>query len=63
MISVAIGATGASGRGLLAVGALLFGASDLFVARERFIEPGFRNRLFGLPLYYAGQLLLALSSG
>ncbi len=44
--------------GLLA-GALLFFVSDLFVARNRFVAPGFRNRLIGLPLYYAGQCLLA----
>ena len=44
--------------GLLA-GALLFFVSDLFVARNRFVTPGFRHRLIGLPLYYAGQCLLA----
>lgn len=44
-------------------GALLFYASDLLVARDRFVRPGFANRLVGLPLYYAGQVLLALSVG
>lgn len=63
MMAVAIGATGASGRWQLAAGALMFGASDLCVARQRFIEPGFRNRLIGLPLYFGGQLLLALAAG
>ena len=42
-------------------GAMLFMASDLFVARHRFVAPGFVNRLVGLPLYYAGQLLIAWS--
>jgi uncharacterized membrane protein YhhN len=42
-------------------GALLFYLSDLFVARDRFVRPGLANRLVGLPLYYAGQLLLALA--
>ncbi len=42
-------------------GALLFYLSDLLVARDRFVHPGFMNRLVGLPLYYAGQLLLALA--
>jgi uncharacterized membrane protein YhhN len=40
-------------------GAALFYASDLLVARDRFVRPGFANRLVGLPLYYAAQLLLA----
>lgn len=42
-------------------GALLFYLSDLLVARDRFVHAGFANRLVGLPLYYAGQVLLALS--
>ena len=41
----------------------LFYLSDLLVARERFVAPGFANRLIGLPLYYAAQVLFALSVG
>ncbi len=52
-----------SGRALILVGALCFYASDLFVARHRFIKEEFRNRLFGLPLYYTGQFMLAFSVG
>lgn len=48
--------------GLLLLGAVLFFASDLFVARERFVGPGFENRAIGLPAYYAGQLLFAWST-
>ncbi len=44
-------------------GAALFYASDLLVARDRFVAPGFANRLVGLPLYYAAQVLLALAAG
>ena len=44
-----------------AAGALLFYLSDLAVARQRFVRPDFVNRAVGLPLYYAGQLLLALT--
>lgn len=43
------------------IGAGLFWVSDLFVARDRFVRPGFVNRLVGLPLYFTGQFLLALS--
>lgn len=45
------------------LGAVLFYVSDVFVARERFVRPSFTNRLVGLPLYYAGQVLLALTVG
>jgi uncharacterized membrane protein YhhN len=43
------------------LGALLFVISDLSVARNRFVAPGFGNRAWGLPLYFAAQLLLAAS--
>lgn len=48
-------------RTRLLAGAALFFASDLAVARERFVARGFVNRLWGLPAYYAGQLLIAWS--
>lgn len=48
-------------RAEVRLGAALFYASDLLVARDRFVRHGFANRLVGLPLYYAGQLLLALA--
>jgi uncharacterized membrane protein YhhN len=46
---------------LIVAGAGLFWLSDLFVARDRFVKPGFVNRLVGLPLYFTAQVLLALS--
>jgi uncharacterized membrane protein YhhN len=49
------------GRLLIFSGAILFYLSDLFVARNRFVKKEYVNRLVGLPLYYAGQYLLALS--
>jgi uncharacterized membrane protein YhhN len=45
------------------VGATLFYLSDLAVARQRFVEKDFLNRALGLPLYYAGQILIAMSVG
>ncbi|MGV8079810.1 MAG: lysoplasmalogenase [Syntrophales bacterium] len=50
------------GRVLALAGAVLFYLSDLFVARERFVKSEFRNRLIGLPLYYAGQFMIAFST-
>lgn len=46
-----------------ATGAFLFYLSDLAVARHRFIHDSFINRALGLPIYYLGQLLLALTIG
>ena len=52
-----------SGRLMVFAGAVLFYFSDLFVARQRFVKKAYLNRLFGLPLYYLGQYLLAFSTG
>jgi len=52
-----------SGRVLILAGAVSFYFSDVFVARNKFINNEFRNRLVGLPLYYLGQFLLAFSPG
>jgi uncharacterized membrane protein YhhN len=63
MCSLAIAASAASGSWILAVSALAFAASDISVARDRFVSPGFANRAWGLPLYYAAQVSLAMSIG
>ena len=52
-----------AGRRAVLVGAVLFFTSDIFVARNKFVANGFINRLIGLPLYYGGQFLIALSIG
>jgi uncharacterized membrane protein YhhN len=52
-----------SGRTLILIGSLCFYFSDVFVARDKFIKEEYPNRLLGLPLYYAGQFLLAFSVG
>jgi uncharacterized membrane protein YhhN len=51
------------GAWALFLGALCFYASDIFVARDRFLKSQFLNRLLGLPLYYGGQFLIAFSVG
>jgi uncharacterized membrane protein YhhN len=61
MSTLACGVTGAGGPAMIAAGALAFTASDVSVARDRFVRPQFLNRAWGLPLYYAAQVLLALS--
>ena len=42
-------------------GAVAFYASDLAVARQRFVAETFGNKVWGLPLYFGAQLLLAAS--
>lgn len=59
MSTLACGVTAAGGPWAVAAGALAFTASDVSVARDRFVERGFVNRAWGLPLYYASQLLIA----
>lgn len=61
MCALAIAASAASGEWLLAAGAVTFAISDISVARDRFVAPGPINRLWGLPLYYLAQIILALS--
>jgi len=59
MAALACGVTAAGGPWAVAAGALAFTASDISVARDRFVRHRFINRAWGLPLYYAAQLLLA----
>jgi len=51
------------GAWFILAGAVLFYASDIFVAHDRFVLEHFYNRLIGLPLYYTAQFLLAFSIG
>ncbi len=46
---------------LATAGAIAFYASDLAVAREKFVVKDVWNRAIGLPLYYGAQLLIAWS--
>ncbi len=59
MVALAVGTLGQNPTPLIPLGALLFFCSDLSVARDRFIAQDFFNRLWGLPMYYGAQLILA----
>lgn len=63
MVALAAGTVGARGGWLIGVGAALFYLSDLSVARDRFVRPGWTNKLWGWPLYYGAQLVLAWCAG
>ncbi len=61
MAALACGVTAAGGPWQVAVGALAFTASDISVARDRFVARSFLNRAWGLPLYFLAQLLIAVT--
>lgn len=61
MVATCAGAVYAGLGPQILAGVLLIYVSDLFVARNRFVAPGAINRLIGLPMYYAGALLVATS--
>jgi uncharacterized membrane protein YhhN len=49
--------------GVVLTGAVMFYLSDITVARHRFVQAEFGNRLLGLPLYYIAQFMIAYSVG
>ena len=61
MSALAVALVGAGGPVIVAAGALAFTASDVSVARDRFVREQFVNRAWGLPLYYLAQLMIASS--
>lgn len=62
MVIGAVGARAAGATLLVPAGAIAFYLSDLGVAARQFLEPGFPPYVWSLPLYYLGQVLLALST-
>ena len=61
MCALAAGHATAQAAWAILVAALLFAASDIAVARDKFVAAAFINRAWGLPTYYAAQLMLAWS--
>lgn len=61
MVAMAVAATIDGGSPRMAIGAIMFYLSDLAVARDRYVKRELGNRLWGLPLYYGAQLVLASS--
>lgn len=61
MVVISLAAVASGAPFAIAVGAVGFALSDLSVARDRFVAPGFVNGAWGLPLYFAAQLVLAHS--
>lgn len=63
MVAAAFGAASAGAPWPVPVAAVAFAVSDLLVARDQFVTRAWGNRVAGLPLYYAAQVLFALSTG
>jgi uncharacterized membrane protein YhhN len=61
MCSVACSYAAQTDRWWVLAAAVVFAISDIFVARDRFVQSGFANRAWGLPLYFAAQVTLAWS--
>ena len=61
MVVCAAGAVPAAGAAVF-VGAFGFYLSDLSVALDRFVEASFVHRLWGLPLYFGSQMVLAFTT-
>ncbi|MBU1236683.1 MAG: lysoplasmalogenase [Gammaproteobacteria bacterium] len=61
MCAAAAGFAAATGVWRALAGAVLFAASDIAVARDRFVLKSFTNKLWGLPVYFIAQLVLASS--
>ena len=61
MLVAAGGAVGRHGAVLILAGAWGFAISDLAVARRQFVKRSIVNGLWGTPLYFGSQLLLAAS--
>jgi len=62
MVIAEFGSKGAGASTLVLAGALLFFGSDLSVAAQRIMQSEFPTLIWGLPMYYAGQLCFALST-
>ncbi len=61
MCATAAGYAAATGRWQVLLGAVMFAASDVAVARDRFVARSLRNKAWGSPAYYSAQLILAWS--
>jgi uncharacterized membrane protein YhhN len=62
MVVSAFGARGAGAPSLVLAGALMFFVSDLSVAAQRIVVAEFPTFVWGLPLYYGGQISLAIGA-
>ncbi len=63
MVALGVGTAALEASIPIMAGVQLFALSDVFVARDRFVNAEAINAKIGLPIYFAAQLLLASSIG
>lgn len=61
MVVLATATVAEHGNPWVLVGAIMFYLSDLAVARDRFVVESFWNGAWGSPMYFLGQVVLALT--
>lgn len=61
MTSLAAAVSAAVGSYAALAAAIIFTVSDIAVARDRFVMRSIVNKAWGLPLYYAAQIVFAVS--
>ena len=61
MVVASFGTSGDLPDPRIPTAAVLFAISDVLVARQQFVKPELANRVFGLPIYYAAQVLFAFT--
>lgn len=61
MVVASFGTSGNLADPRIPTAAVLFAISDVLVARQRFVAPDPWNRIIGLPVYYAAQVLFAFT--
>ena len=61
MVMFSVGTQGVRPNVFIVIGAIMFYFSDIAVARGQFMDTPFPEYVWGLPLYFLGQLLLAVS--
>lgn len=62
MIVIALGTKTSAVKKIIAIGAVSFYVSDIFVARRKFVDPSHFNAFIYLPLYYASCIVFAISN-
>ncbi len=63
MVTLSIGTAAHRASPWIVIGTIAFYLSDLSVARDRFIATTWTNKLWGWPLYFGAQLILAWCAG
>jgi uncharacterized membrane protein YhhN len=62
MVALSVSTTVYASSTLIPIAAAMFWLSDISVARGRFMNAGFSNRLWGIPFYFGAQVMFAYAT-